>query len=229
MTEGQLTEQEPVNAGEAVASEKMLPQSEVDKLIHQRTKAVGDKKFEEGYHAARAEHSAAAMQPAQQAQPAQISMSPQEFQRQLDEGIARNHHNLMYQSKINDFVNKMQAGSKDYPDFEQKVVGLNLHQNPDLALLASDVPNPHDVMYELANKPEKLGQILGLQGRGLGHLAKTAIEDLARSVRTNREAKAQADQQSVKAPLSQVTPSTAAIDSGNASVSDFKRMLRNKS
>ena len=208
---GMPGESNPLNIhnNEMAQQEKMLRQSEVNEIAGK----VRQEAYEKGKREA---ESQLAQNQAQGAltedQIRQIVMD--QAQRAQQEQMQ------MQQARqiIGDFSSKMAAGADAYPDFDQKVSALDLPKIPEIIQLANSVDNTADVMYELASKPYKVGNLISL-ARTAPHLAHQEAQRLSASIKANQQA-----QQSIQTPepVSQVKPTSAPAENGAMDVKSLR-------
>ncbi len=183
--------------------EKLLRQSEVNEI-------VGRVRQEETQMAQ--------MQSSHGLSEEQVRQIVMEQTQRAQEDAART---AMARQVLGSFANKMQAGVDSYEDFEQKVGTLPLSKMTEIIQMADGVDNTADVMYEIASKPYKVGNLLTL-ARTMPELAMIEMQNLSSSIKKNKQA-----QQAIQTPepLAQMKPSNVPADNGNMSVSN----LRNQS
>jgi hypothetical protein len=207
--------QEPVNPETQAMSEKMLPQSQVNKIAAQARS--------EGVERARKEYEAKLAE-SQSSMGGISQMSPEHLQQMIAEAAQKHvdqQARMMTANKlVHEFTSKVTAGSAQYPDFEEKVSQLRLDKNPLLVVLANSADNTAGVLYDLANHPHKIGNILALANNpATEHLAQLEIMRLSKSIKDNEDAQKQAMPAD---PLSQLKPSTLGKDNGVMSVKDLR-------
>jgi hypothetical protein len=112
----------------------------------------------------------------------------------------------------NEFNSKMDKGKDKYKDFDEKIGDLNLQGMLPAIHWANSMDNTADIMYEFADKPEKLAVIMNLANTGQGQLAYKKLQALSSSIKANQAAK---DQTQPRAPLSQLNSSNVAPDNGD--------------
>ena len=114
---------------------------------------------------------------------------------------------------------KMGKGSQFFDDFNEVMGDFKPAEFSNTAMLAAQMENTPEIMYELANNPGKLAEIEGLAEKSLT-MAKKQLERLAKSINANLEAK----QNNVNAPppLSQVKSSSVGVDSNKMTLKDLK-------
>jgi len=86
-------------------------------------------------------------------------------------------------------------------------------------MLAAQMENTPEIMYELANNPSKLLEIDGL-AKTSPKLATKQLERLSKSIANNLEAKT--NNVSAPPPLSKLKSSSVGMDSGKMTLKDFK-------
>lgn len=114
---------------------------------------------------------------------------------------------------------KMGKGSQLFDDFEQVMGDFKPAEFSNTAMLAAQMENTPEIMYELANNPGKLAEIEALAEKS-PTMAKKQLDRLAKSIESNLSAK----QNNVNAPppLSQVKSSSVGVDSNKMSLKDLK-------
>ena len=207
------------------ASEKMVPQSEVNRIVgSQKAEA-----YERGKQEALAQLQA---QQASQQQQAQMSQAPQGegsmggmqqvSQDEIRRMIAEEHERSSNMAQANqiayEFTQKMDAGNAKYPDFQEVVGKLDLSKVPHLVQMSNQYPNTADVIYDIAKNPMKLAQLQILYHTS-PQLAQSEISKLANSIKANQSADFVP---SVDEPLSQIKPYTIGTDNGTKTVTDWR-------
>ncbi len=155
-------------------------------------------------------------------------MSSADIERMIAEKAPQLLHehvqNLKNEHTINSFVSKMQAAEQKHPGLEAKLNELDYTSMSPLVHLANDMENTGDIMKELVDNPMKLGNMLAL-AQHQPMLAKRQMMELSNSIKTNQDALAQEKQ--AQDPMSQLKPSSSAgMDNGTMSVTDFRKMFR---
>ncbi len=155
-------------------------------------------------------------------------VSPADIERMIAEKAPQLLHdhvqNLKNEHTINSFVSKMQAAEQKHPGLEAKLNELDYSSMAPLVNLANDMENTGDIMKELVDNPMKLGNMLALAQMQPG-LAKRQMMELSNSIKTNQQALSEEKQ--AQDPMSQLKPSSSAgMDNGTMSVTDFRKMFR---
>lgn len=150
--------------------------------------------------------------------------NPEDIKKLVSEQLAEHSRMLHGQNIVNTFMSKMEQGKSKYPDFDQKISTLgDLKNIPAIVQLAASVDNTHDVMYDLAENPQKIVDLISLAQIN-PQLAYAQAHKLSASIKANEEASQQVNP---SAPLSQLK-SSVNTDNGqkNTSISYFKSKYR---
>ncbi len=209
---------------ESAPSERVFRQSEVNEL-------VGRVKREE--RAKYTQNDDSHQQRAYEAQP-RSQMAEQDIRRVAAEEAQRlrdewykeaqaNTESQYAQKIVENFWNKLAPGKEKYQDFDQITGDIEFSRFPNVVqLLAENVDNAHDVLYELGKDRLKMVQLEQLSQMS----PKDAISHakrLADSIKQNEEA---SRVRHPNQPLSQLKPSNVSTDSGVMSVSDYRRRYK---
>lgn len=221
-----------MDTSNSAPAEKMIPQSKVDEIIKDRLR------HKESRLRSEYESKMQTMQaPQQQAQMTQNmggmqQASYDDIQRMVEEATKKQQETLSQQylqyveqeqaQKVaKEYLGKVNAAKEKYPDFDTKVGALQVEKIPSIVHLANSVSNTAEVMYDLAENPQKLASILQFANDpSTYHLAQIAITKLSDSIQMNESAKSQP---SINPPLSQVKSSSAATDNGKSTIRDLRR------
>lgn len=218
---------EPVQVSQP--TEKMIPQSRVEELIRERLHRKENRLRQEHER-----EKAAWQQTQQESQNTQnVGMggtnyiSPDQIQRMVEDATRKQQESLTrewlnYQSQqesenlARSFIGKIQNANEKYADFNNKVGELQLDKLPEIVRLANAVENTQDVIYDLANNPGKMGNLLSLaKDPDTYHLAEIAMRRLSDSIRENESAK---NVRHASDPLKPIKPSLTGIDNGSNGV-----------
>lgn len=204
---------------EQTPSEKMIPQSEVNRIVGKTRQDVSEKAY------ARAKSEFEAARSAQDAPTTNglcgIKGMDEDQIRQLIQDEGQKQAQLAQAQKIAiDFTNKMKAGSQKYQDFDEIVSELNLPNVPHIVNWANSLDNTADIMYDLAKNPAKFANVLMLS-QTTPHIAQRELKRLSDSIKKNADA---ADAPRANQPLDHLKPSNTGMDNGAFSVSDYQKM-----
>lgn len=197
-----------------------VTKEEMNRIVHERTSSVKKKALQEGYEKAKSELQSNV---SNNSVPSNLNtLSRDEVNRLIDERGEQAKNSALLNNAIESFHQKMKPGKESYKDFDEAIGKLRLPSIPEIALLASQVDNTSDVMYDLATNPSKISAILTLaRDPNTVHLAQEAINQLATSIKNNKDPSK--THMSSKEPLSQIRSSTTYSDSGTMSSSDWKK------
>jgi len=203
-----------------VAQEKMIPQSEVDRLVGAKKHEAYERGRREALERLQAEQAPRA--PIQETQNTFGGM-PQFSEDRIRDLIAEEAHKRaqdeMGKRIVDDFVGKMQLGPQKYNDFEKTISGMNLPSIPHIVQLTQAQDNTADLMYHLGKNPSKLATFLTLAYAN-PELANAEMRALSQSLKQNEFG---ARVPNINEPLSQLSPSsTLGMDSGSE-LSSFKK------
>ncbi len=199
--------------------EKMLPQSEVDKLVgavRAKERAQAQSQYGQqgmGGMQAPAFDEEALMQKMsermqQQQQDALKAQELEQQRREVDE-IAKT------------YLDKMSQGKDIYEDFDEVTSDFSPAAYPQVTILASQQDNLPDIMYELSKNPTKLTHlhVLALTNP---QQARKEMTKLSQSIKKNDEAIA--NNSKSPAPLSKLkTSARAGSDNGKRSIADLRK------
>lgn len=209
----------------AAPAEKMIPQSQVNKIAAREAHQAAERAKREAYEDFERRQ---ANTQTQTEKPQNIGgMNNAHDPEQIRKLIREEAYRISTQENANriaqNFESKMDAAKTKYPDFDEKYAALNIEQHPELVLWTQGMDNVGDVMYDIASNPTKVAQVLMLARGGFPQLAQQELHKLSASIAANEAAKNVPD---VSEPLSQVKPSNIGADSGDMSVTDFRKMFR---
>lgn len=210
-----------------------LARDVVSKIVERERKKAYEKGQKDALMQSQQEQAPQASQPAmlkqgQQSLGGMQQLSPADIERMIAEKAPQLLHEHVQQLKnehtINSFVSKMQAAEQKHPGLEAKLNELDYSQMAPLVHLANDMENTGDIMKELVDNPMKLANMMALAQMQPG-IAKRQMMELSNSIKANQEALAQEKQ--AQDPMAQLKPSSSAgMDNGTMSVTDFRKMFR---
>lgn len=218
----------PEQAG--AITEKMLPQSEVDRIVKSTKYSMAEKAKRDVEEARRQafeqiqsqkDNSASNVAPVNQA----------DFQTNFNNAFANFAEKLQAQKLeqeaqeiANQFFSKLAEGKKNYDDFEEAFEGVDFKAISNTVQLANKLDNTADVMYELAKNPRKMIDFEIMADRMRGK-AESELKKLSLSIKQNKEG-AQAKQ--APDPVRQISHSVSKGTNGSLSVDDFSSYLKSK-
>ena len=121
------------------------------------------------------------------------------------------------------YHDKVKKGAEYYDDFNEMIADFDPEAFPEIAVLASEHDNTHEIIRELVNNPGKMASISLLAEKpGGANLARKAMRQLSESISSNQEAM---QRRSPNAPLSKVKSSAmGGVDAAPNSISDLRKM-----
>jgi uncharacterized OsmC-like protein len=220
--QNEVIQDAPAEADKApVVQEKMIPQSQVNKIAAREAKQAAERTR----HEMQAEYERQRVSQEVQQAPSQMGGMPQFSPEQMEQHIMAAAHRMSAKMTADkmaaDFESKIKAEIESDPDFGDVYDSLNIVQHPELVIWMNGMDNSAKVVKDLANNPAKFANILMLAKNGMGTLAQRELTKLSDSIKVNQEAQAQPK---VKEPLDQLSPSSIGTGSGEMSVSDFMKM-----
>lgn len=213
--------------------EKMLPQSLVKKIAAQEKEEGylrGKREAEAEYKRLLQEREAKATTQVASEQVQRNEQVPrdvdanviyQQVQERLNEDLRKKQLEEEMSQVANNYLSRVDLARKSYDDFDDITKDFDPTAFPQVTYLVSGIENAGDVVYELAKNPAKLVMIDALAQKNPKH-AQSELLKLSRSISENRAALAQADSQSVAAPLDQLQPSRISGSNGKMSIKDLR-------
>jgi hypothetical protein len=219
----------------AQSAEKMVPQSEVNRLVG----GAKQKGYERAAEEFRNQQQHAQQAPQYQQAPQVQNRAPslggidqntldtyvdQRFQ-QLQQQQVEQQQQAYYQQEANRILQEMGQKTNDaksrYEDYDQALESVGGFQSvPEVWQYANAVDNGGDVLYDLAKNPGKVATILQLGSRDQ-NLAISEIKRLSESIKSNQNG---VNQQVAPDPIRQVKSSNVGVGDGPSSIADFKKI-----
>jgi hypothetical protein len=201
----------------ATAAEKAIPQSIVNDVVKQAKHHA----YEQGKKAAEAlaqeQDNTAVFIPTATNQ--STPLTAEHVQNMIANHTVQQASEWQAQQIAQQFLGKLSAAKDKYPDFEETIANLEVHQFPEVVQLANNVDNTADIMYELGKNPSKaviLKQLAQLNPK----MAALEIRRLSDSIQQNQAAQ---QTPSTHPPLSQLTPSVTQTDKGPFTIGDYRK------
>ncbi len=208
------------------SQEKMIPQSRVEEIVRDRINQK-ESRLRQEHEAERARWNTQSAPQQNVGMGGTPHISPDHIQRMVEEATKQHQESLTrewlsHQSQqetkrvVDSFIGKVQNANEKYADFNDKVSQLQLDKLPDIVKLAANVENTADVVYDLANNPGKMGNILSLANNpDTYHLAEIAMRRLSDSIQQNESSK---NVRHAPDPLNPIKPSLSGTDNGSSGV-----------
>lgn len=210
----------PASETQQQTSERMLPQSEVNRLIG-KAKAEAAEKASQRYQQQQApahQNTDELFNKFNQTVEQQVNSKFESWQKQQAE-TAKNQEKQLFDQQMRDIANsfndKLSKVDQEnrYEDFAEVVKSVNFNDPKAQGLVAclNEYDNAGDMMYRLASEPQKLYQLSNMVF-DQPNLAMRELKRLSDSVQQNETAK---NQPRANAPLSQLKTSNNVGSGGN--------------
>lgn len=229
MEENQVTESQPVDNVVESENEKMVPQSQVNKIIKQRTyEAIQAKRELEEKHQKEIEALKAQKQQARNEEvPREVDANAiyQQVQEKFNEEMRQRQIKEEMDRVATNYLSKMEQAKNDkaYEDFEEITKDFDPTAFPQLTYLVSGIDNAADIIYEIMRNPSKLAELDSLAIKS-PKLAQARLLKLSRSISENKQAKAEESSYNVAAPLDRLQASRISGSNDKMSISDLRNL-----
>lgn len=229
MEENQVLDNAVENTNFAPETEKMLSQSQVNKIVqHEKAKAAQTIKREmEERHQRELESI--------QSQQHQQSQRNENVPRDMDanaiyQQVQERFNQEMQQRRLKDemdrvatsYLSKMEQGKTAYEDFEEVTKEFDPAAFPQLTYLVAGIDNAADVIYDLSRNPLKLAGLDRLAEKN-PRQAQAELLKLSRSITENRQAQSDESSQSVAEPLDRLQSSRVSGSNGKMGIRDLRK------
>lgn len=234
MDENQVLSETPVNPVEQEQAEKMLTQSQVNKIVQREKENAASRARRETQE--EHERQLAGMQQIGQQQDQRnnsvgrdvdANAIYQQVQERFNKEMQERQLNQEMSQIANNYLAKMNSAKGSYADFDEITASFDPSAFPQLVYLASGMENAGEIIYDLSKNPQKLVTLDTLAQKS-PQLAKAELLKLSQSIANNQQAKGDAEGQNVNQPLDQLQPSRVSAGNGKKSISDLRNdpMLR---
>jgi len=203
-----------------VPQERMISQSEVDKIVH--AKIMRER-----------ERSVGGMQQAPNAQASgyneeelleKMSSRMQKQQDEQRQQYERDQQKAQVDEIAKTYLEKMEQGNELYDDFKEVTEDFSPATYPQITIMASQYDNLPDIMYELNKNPRKLVDLHVLALTDPPR-AKKEMAKLSQSIKQNETALV--NNSKSPAPLSRMkSSSVAGQDNGKKTIKDLRKEAR---
>lgn len=229
MEENQVLDNAVETTNFAPETEKMLSQSQVNKIVqHEKAKAAQTIKREmEERHQRELESI--------QFQQHQQSQRNENVPRDMDanaiyQQVQERFNQEMQQRRLKDemdrvatsYLSKMEQGKTAYEDFEEVTKEFDPAAFPQLTYLVAGIDNAADVIYDLSRNPLKLAGLDRLAEKN-PRQAQAELLKLSRSITENRQAQSDESSQSVAEPLDRLQSSRVSGSNGKMGIRDLRK------
>src|SRR5882672_7970598 len=229
MEENQVSESAVDNTNFVPEQEKMLSQSQVNKIVqHEKAKATQTVKREmEEKHQKELESI--------QSQQQQRTQRNENVPRDVDanaiyQQVQERFNEEMQQRRLKDemdrvatsYLSKIEQGKTAYDDFEEVTKEFDPAAFPQLTYLVAGIDNAADVIYDLSRNPLKLVGLDRLAEKN-PRQAQAELLKLSRSITENRQAQSDENSSNVAAPLDRLQSSRVSGSNGKLGIRDLRK------
>ena len=204
--------------------EKMLSQSQVNKIIKHKTYEAAQVQREmEERHQRELEEIRAKQAQRNENVPRDVDADAlyqqvqERFNQEMEQRRIKDHIDRV----SNSYLSKMEQGKGSYDDFEEVTKEFDPTAFPQLTYLVAGMDNAADVIYDLSRNPLKLAGLDRLAEKN-PRQAQAELLKLSRSIMENRQAKSDEDSNSVAAPLDRLQSSRVSGSNGKMGISDLR-------
>ena len=225
MDENQVVENAIDNPIAEPEQERMVPQSQVDKIIKHKTYQAAQAKRElEEKHQRELEEIQARQTQRNENVPREADANSiyQQVQERFNQEMQQRHLKDEIDRVANTYLSKMAHGKDSYDDFDSVTQEFDPTEFPQLIYLVSGMDNAADIIYDLSKRnPEKFAELQLLAERS-PRLARARLLKLSRSITENRQAQADANSQKVAEPLDRLASSRVSGSNGKMGIRDLR-------
>ena len=226
MEENQVIEDATDTPKVESAEERMIPQSQVNKIIKHKTyeAAQVQRELEERHQKELAEIRA---QQTQRNENVPRDMDANAIYQQVQEKFNQEMQQRHLQSKIDEvatsYLSKIEQGKANYHDFDEVTQKFDPTKFPQLVYLLAGMDGAPDILYDLMQRnPEKLAEIQSLAERA-PELAQDRLLRLSKSIMDNRQAQSDENSQQVAEPLDRLQSSRVSGSNGKMGIRDLRK------
>jgi hypothetical protein len=199
----------------------MLSQDQVNRIVA-REKAKAAESARRQYEAQMRQQEPRELEQPQQQTP---KVDPDELYKQVQERFNAEMQERQLKDQMtqvaNNYLAKVEQGKKNYEDFDEVTKDFDPTAFPQLTFLLSNVENAGDVLYDLSKNPMKLAGIDRLAERA-PRQAQAELAKLSASIKENRQAQMDAQNQDVPQPLDAMKSSRIAGSNGKMGIRDLR-------
>jgi hypothetical protein len=225
MEENQVLENPVVNPGFEPEQEKMLSQSQVNKIVqHEKSKASQATRRELiDQHQKELEAIQAQQTQRNENVPRDFDADAiyQQVQERFNQEMQKRHLNEEANKVAQSYLSKMEQGKSAYDDFEEVTKDFDATAFPQLTWLVSGIDNAADVIYDLSRNPLKLAGLDRLAEKN-PRQAQSELLKLSRSIAENKQAKTDENSNTVAAPLDRLQSSRVSGSNDKMGIRDLR-------
>jgi hypothetical protein len=226
MEENQVTDNAVIENPIAPEQERMVPQSQVNKIIKQKTYEAAQTKRElEEKHQRELEAIRVQQTQRNETVPRDVDANAiyQQVQEKFNAEMQQRHLQGEIDRVANTYLSKMEQGKSSYEDFSEVTKDFDPVEFPQLIYLLSGMENAADIIYDLSKRnPEKFAELQNLAEKS-PKLAQARLLKLSRSISENRQAQADEQSRNVAEPLDRLQSSRISGSNGKMGISDLRK------
>jgi hypothetical protein len=147
------------------------------------------------------------------------------FNQQLQQEREKQEQEMMrahVQSVSQKYLSKVAQGKSAYDDFDEVTKDFDPAAFPQLAyLLAENVDNAHDVLYDISKNPLKIAGLDRLAEKN-PRQAIAELQKLSQSITANKQAQSEAQDQQTAAPLDRLQASRVSGSNGKQTIKSLR-------
>jgi hypothetical protein len=225
MEDNQVTDNAIDNPITEPEKERMIPQSQVNKIIKHKTYEAAQSQRElEEKHKKELEEIKAQQQQRNETTPRDFDANAiyQQVQERFNEEMQQRQVKNEMDRVANAYLSKMDQGKNSYEDFEEVTKEFDPTAFPQLTYLVAGMDNAADIIYNLSLNPLKLAGLDRLAEKN-PRQAQTELLKLSRSITENREAQAAENSNNVAEPLDRLQSSRISGSNGKMGIRDLRQ------
>ena len=228
MEENQVADNVLDNPGSLPEQEKMISQSQVDKIIKHKTyqAAQVQREMEERHQRELEEIQAQRQKQTQRNENVPRDFDADAIYQQVQERFNQEMQQRQVKSEMdriaNSYLSKMEQGKGAYEDFEEVTKEFDPTAFPQLTYLVAGMDNAADVIYDLSRNPLKLAGLDRLAERN-PRQAQAELLKLSRSINENRQAQSDEESNNVAEPLDRLQSSRVSGSNGKPGIRDLRK------
>lgn len=205
-----------------IQQEKMLPQSEVDRIVgavRAKERAAAESQYRGN------QQGMGGMQAPAYDEDALIEKATQRMQAQHEEQqrlAQEQQHRAQIDAVAKTYLDKMKQGPTLYQDFEEVTKGFKPNKYPQIAVMAAELENTPDIIYDLRKNPQKLATLQMFALNEDYDELREELTKLSKSIKRNEQSLA--NNTKSPTPLTKLKSSAiAGQDTGKRTISDLRK------
>lgn len=208
----------------AAEVEKMLSQSQVNKIVQKAKESAAQKARREAEEEYRAEvlRLSEAKQNSSPSQQVDIDAAYKQLEEKFNKQREQERFEREMQIVADKYQGTVEEAQKQFDDYDEVMSDFDAQDFPEIVVLLSNVENAPAVLYELGKNSSKLANI-DYWAKRSPRKAEREIKKLSKSIQDNQKAAAEANKNQVSAPLNRLQASNVSSSNGKRSVSELRK------